>query len=497
MVKIFSAKFNNCPVASPITSGYFARMKTREEGTRAVKRFGFGPRLRRHFTLRCLIATSAVFFHVSQLLSQDTHYWSTAYGTHAQLLGGLVVGSSSDMSSTYYNPGALALSKDSALILSTLSLGISTLKFELDLPEPVTVESNVSGPAPTIFALRLPFSVGKGNVLAFSYLGRRSVRTDLNGFSVRGPAEPARLVDITIYTEISESWYGVSWASRMSQRTGVGITLYVAPVTYRQRLQSVVEGSNGALSGAIGVRSENFYFNNFRLLAKAGLYWSENDFSFGLTVTTPSLGLFNTSGWLAQNSSLIVTDTSGSTVSLDAFRSEDLSSEYRSPFSIAVGGAFEVGNTIIHAGAEWFAPVAEYAVMQAGGDSYQSTAQTLPPPLKEKRNAVLNLGVGALQKLGPVLSLYGAVTTDRSYKNTDTPSSIGISDLNLVRISGGIALSIPQLDVTTGVSYGFGRKNSDLGSPTLVGGLNQGPTVRYQSTLQQLVVLVGLTLKLT
>lgn len=50
--------------------------------------------------------------------AQDANYWSTAFGTRAQLLGGVVTGSPGDISSVYYNPGALALSKSSELLLA-------------------------------------------------------------------------------------------------------------------------------------------------------------------------------------------------------------------------------------------------------------------------------------------------------------------------------------------------------------------------------------------
>jgi len=51
--------------------------------------------------------------------AQDSHYWTNQYGTDAQLLGGLVVGSTNDLSSTYYNLGAISLTLDERLILST------------------------------------------------------------------------------------------------------------------------------------------------------------------------------------------------------------------------------------------------------------------------------------------------------------------------------------------------------------------------------------------
>src|SRR5436309_10034701 len=63
------------------------------------------------------LALGAVALGVSSgatALAQDANYWSTAYGTRAQLLGGVVTGSSGDISSVYYNPGALAQRRISA-----------------------------------------------------------------------------------------------------------------------------------------------------------------------------------------------------------------------------------------------------------------------------------------------------------------------------------------------------------------------------------------------
>ncbi|HJN91846.1 MAG TPA: long-chain fatty acid transport protein, partial [Dehalococcoidia bacterium] len=40
--------------------------------------------------------------------AQDSNYWTIQYGNRARLLGGSAVGSASDLSAVYYNPGRLA-----------------------------------------------------------------------------------------------------------------------------------------------------------------------------------------------------------------------------------------------------------------------------------------------------------------------------------------------------------------------------------------------------
>lgn len=54
--------------------------------------------------------------------AQDANYWTIQYGPVAQLLGGQVMGSTRDLSATYYNPGGLALAKQPAFLLSVQSV---------------------------------------------------------------------------------------------------------------------------------------------------------------------------------------------------------------------------------------------------------------------------------------------------------------------------------------------------------------------------------------
>src|SRR6185295_15316547 len=58
---------------------------------------------------------------------QDTHYWSIQYGPVGQLVGGQLIGGATDLSATYYNPGALALRNESSYLLSTESFQLETL----------------------------------------------------------------------------------------------------------------------------------------------------------------------------------------------------------------------------------------------------------------------------------------------------------------------------------------------------------------------------------
>ena len=79
--------------------------------------------------LACLLWMTIAFL-ASEAAAQDAHYWSLHYGPIGQLLGGTTVGGVNDLSSTFYNPGALALIDDPRFLISFDSLQISSLKVE-------------------------------------------------------------------------------------------------------------------------------------------------------------------------------------------------------------------------------------------------------------------------------------------------------------------------------------------------------------------------------
>ncbi|MEE9578502.1 MAG: hypothetical protein V3W24_02925, partial [Gemmatimonadota bacterium] len=53
----------------------------------------------------------------AEAAAQDAHYWTTQYGNRSRLLAGAVIGSVDDVSSVFYNPGALALLEKPELLL--------------------------------------------------------------------------------------------------------------------------------------------------------------------------------------------------------------------------------------------------------------------------------------------------------------------------------------------------------------------------------------------
>jgi len=398
---------------------------------------------------------------------QDSHYWSSQYGTQAQLLGGLVVGSSNDLSSTYYNPGALALTRDTALVLSTITQQFTNIELQFMSNPPIRAESDVSGPTPSIFALRLPPDLIGGQGLAFSYVVRTRVQVDLHGRTIATRPDLSIADDALFFQDISETWVGLSWATRITDSIAFGATWYVAPISQRQRTQTIQQAATAEGGGNTSVQFLDLYYNNIRTLFKFGLYFDYRPLSFGLSVTTPSMNLFNTSGWVMANRSAVVTDSSGGLAELASGYQTDLTSRYQSPTSIGVGAAYTFGSTSLYFSAEWFDAVPEYEVLNAKDFISQSTGEPVSISLTQTRTSVFNFGAGFHHRFSTLFSLYGSFLVDNSYLPEGDSSPVNFASYDLTHITGGVSFNIPTVELTLGISYAFGEDSYATSRPLL------------------------------
>jgi hypothetical protein len=82
--------------------------------------------MRRFFLIITLLAVGIA----PNAAAQDSHYWDNQYGTKGELLGGLVVGTPSDLSATFYNPGWIALYGSSSVLLTTKAAEAYSIKLK-------------------------------------------------------------------------------------------------------------------------------------------------------------------------------------------------------------------------------------------------------------------------------------------------------------------------------------------------------------------------------
>jgi hypothetical protein len=397
--------------------------------------------------------------------AQDTHYWSIQYGPVGQLVGGQLIGGVSDLSATFYNPGALVLRNESSYLLSTESVQWELISTEV--PADISVVDTSSsrfGAAPSLLAGVLPRWFGEDTRLAWSFLTRQKLDVRLGqrltdplaGDGVHSAAE-------SYYDQrVEEDWAGLTLSRPLSPSLGIGATWYGVYRGQRARnelsLQGVApDGSSVAVSGVT-----DFDYSHYGMLLKLGVAWQTAGWNAGVSVTTPTLGVFG-SGDAGYTLSLAGTDADGNGRPDPPFLAtedvEGLDSDYHSPWAVGFGASRRVGKTRLYLSAEWYGAVDSFTVLALpdGSPAIETLTQRL--------DSVLNAGVGVEHVVDDDVSVYGAFHTDFSAAAQSAASTVAISDWDLYHFSGGASFRVRDNRFTLGASWATGSKNRTLDSP--------------------------------
>jgi hypothetical protein len=415
--------------------------------------------------LRVAAAALVLLLDPQSSQGQDTQYWNIQYGTRSTLLGGAVIGSVSDLSATYYNPGAIGLSRASGLILSTGVYEGNSLKLDGTGIAKREISSFGVNVAPSLVAGRFPADSGAADRLAYSLLTRQRANLQLQWRFV-GAQESIRGVrgsgsvsqEATMLQDMSEIWGGFTWARSVSRSVGIGVTTYFALRTQEKGMDLSAYALTDS-SGVAGLKYEaNYDYYNVRVLWKAGLAIDLSPLSLGLTITTPSLNLFGSGSAYANMQSSGV-DANGDGVPDPLFVAdyqEDLSSVYGTPWALGMGVSYQLGQFRFDVSAEWYAAVSRFNVLEPGTFAGQSTGVQYQNNFSAALNPVLNFGAGIEWDANEHTSWYASVITDNSGLAVGSGTNFAVSSLDYINVTGGGIFSIGRAKTTLGLGYAFG-----------------------------------------
>jgi hypothetical protein len=402
----------------------------------------------------CLAAILPAFAH-----AQDSQYWNLQYGPVAELLGGAVVGSTRDLSATFYNPGALALTHDPSLLASVESFEATWIRAKAE-PPVLDFDNLHVRPSPSLFALAVPRKWTGSPTLADSGLTRQDFDLRLDNWQTAPNNQGGG--ELLFDQSMNENWFGLSWAHGIGRDYGIGLTTYVAYRGQRTRREVSASVATSPSQGGAGLLVEDFSFSNYRLLWKAGFSTQRESWDAGLTVTTRSLGLFG-SGTASFTRSAVGADLgSGPSVSVAARHVEDLASSYESPWSVAAGGAYRRGQNSFHGTVEWFLPVAGFDVLDPTPFAADPAAAGLLKRLHSQAGHVVNFGVGYQRTSSQRVSYYAAFTTDFTFANKDDSATNSLSTWDIYHVTAGTSLMVNNVKLTMGAAYAFGADNRSV-----------------------------------
>ena len=410
-----------------------------------------------------LLATVA---SVSSSMAQDSHYWTLQYGPRSSLLGGVVIGTVEGVSATYYNPGALARAKDLSFAVSTNVYEVSGVLLEDGGGEGVDLGRQTSGLKPSMVAGTIADSLFNGRgVLGYSAMNRVKGTQDFQGIIGLEDEEldpELGLRDlfgvIRFEGEFADFWGGLTYAHRLGENFGVGVTGYLASRSQRRRRETLGELISTDGRGAIEIDIAGGSYGTVRTLAKIGAYGRLGDASLGLTLTTPSLHVSG-SGELGLNMATFLPDTLGLAYTIQT----DLPAEYKTPLSVGAGIGLPLGPIKIHASAEWYDKIDPYVVIQGQTINAKEPEELeIPIDAVHELAEVLNWGVAVEGRISRRFNGYLTYFQDNSALNSDVErASLAIMPFDIQTVSIGTDFQVGPALLTLGFAYGWGRRVDD------------------------------------
>lgn len=426
---------------------------------------------------RWLLAFVALGVLTGVAAGQDNHYWTTQYGNRARLLEGAVVGSSNDSSAVYYNPGALARMDEPELLLSGTVIQYETVRISDALGPGRNLSDSRWFLAPSMIAGELRLKALGKNRIAYAFLTRYDAE-----FRVTERAETTAALEagipgigfastgVSYETRLREYWFGGSWSRKFGDRIGIGVSPFVAVRNHRGRAQALLQSVGDGGQAGITISSRDFDYQHWRLLTKIGISAGWETWEMGVTVTTPSLGLFG-NGWTGLDRSAAGPDVDPEEIGLGRVATdfqEDLKPDYRSPLSIAFGAARRFGRSRVDFTAEWFDSIGPTNLLEPKPFESQSSGETIQYDIRYALDAVANAAIGFEHRFRNNLQIYGAFSTDFSAVSKSFRAQAGIAsaaDWNIYHLAGGFTFDVRGHGITLGAAYSFG--NAQIGANDL------------------------------
>jgi hypothetical protein len=454
---------------------------------------------------------SRFFFGVLALVSsagaataQDAQYWTNDYGNRARLLGGAMVGSASDLSAVYYNPGRLALLEEPEAFLSGFVFNYDRLSLENSLTRGDGPTSSRFDAVAALIAGELRLGFLGDSHLAYSFMNRHGFDVRLKEEIIDESADVPGLPDVDLLagnlgfeTKLSEYWAGLTWAKPLGNGLGLGVSTFVSVRNQRSRRTIDRQGLNDDGEATVASSLRDYRYDSWRVLPKIGLSWEDERVSLGLAVTMPGVRLFGSGD---ETVSEYVVSQVGSTSGppppgLAVHYEEGIPAKFNSPWSVAGGVAYGVSDaTRAHLSVEWF-DANRRTILAVEPFTPQTGGEPIDPSVYLEMKPVFNVALGAEHQYSERMTGYASFRTDFSGAERPIPSETTFAIWDLYHIGAGVQARVKRSDFTLGLVYS--RGSSTRSSPLTGSGVVDGNGVlssETKYTFSRFTLLLGFQL---
>ncbi len=428
---------------------------------------------------------------------QSHNYWTRSFNEESSLLSGAVVGGGSGPSAIYYNPASISEVKASKLSLNASLFSFDFINVQNALGDGIGLKSSRGNIEPRFISYMIKSKRFKNWSFEIAVLNNENTKSEITesvddrlDILTGIPGDERYFAFYQNSNHFRDDWIGMGGSVKLSDRLYAGISMFVtiksndytsAIDIEAYSLNDSIFVDNAYVTQYIAAYESSSYlrFNDYRLTWKAGLLYNAENLSFGLSLTTPSLGGIYSDGKRVtrkEKQSNITNPDTGEPlpdyVIVDYQEKKDVHVSYKTPFSLAAGITYKFPDRkrTIYSSVEFFSKTNPYRMVEAEESQVIGTGSGSNEVLYTDwltyvsgARPVFNVALGYSWKLKKDLLLMGGFRTDFNYmKNLDYGEFEGYNkvqtiNVDLYHITCGFSWNILGQDIITGIEYTVGR----------------------------------------
>ncbi len=464
----------------------------------------------------CLLLLFMIIFSETQ--AQDTHYNTVQFGARSALMGGAVIGNVKDNTAVFYNPAGMGFIDSSTLSINGNAYQFDNIRIYNAIGQKKDFKGSSLGSVPLFVGgmfsksdkkLKIGYSIMSAVDFSFKATARIDDKLPVVD-DAESPGTEEFIGQASISTKLSELVFGVGGGYRLSDKWSIGLSnlFTIRSLSFNRATYSrfFLNQSGTPLVSSSFVRNADYF--NVRYVAKLGINYQDKNFSAGLTINTPSIGIMGSGTIAADVIGTNILFKGARTTLLANDRQEKLKSTFKSPLAVTAGVNWSIRKSSFGIAVQYFGSTGIYDVLKAKPSAFVRPADLNTSlgseeflRLKAAAKSVFNFAIGYEYMLKPDVILSASFRTNQSYFDKELNKSVGIkSDVatwDVYHFAAGSTFTRGRSKMSVGLLYSRGTDNSreqngNLENPD-EGNFLQGSTTITKATYSSIGLLLGYT----
>jgi len=449
--------------------------------------------------------------------AQDNHYEALQLGAKNSILSGATISKWQDPTAVFQNPATLSQTVGNSISFNTAAFTLYKAKLESKLGEKYTLKSSSTRFLPSLVGGDFRPNKGNSNWVwgyAIYHRNRDNLRftnrienTQNIIDDVESPGNEDYVGQSAHETEFDETAGVFGFGKKLNDRWSFGVSFngIFRNQTYRHAFtgNAITDTANHPTIDLVSSNSDiDVTYNKALMQLKFGLAYQNNGWNIGLTLTTPSVGIFG-SGEIVADMSLTNIKLPQNTERRNYVASTRLvkmKTTFKYPLSVAGGITRQFKKIQLSAAATWYAPISKYVMLDPGDAVFIRPASDQNVLATKNflqvwsvNNSVVNVSFSADWILKSNLHALFGYALDQAYSE-DKPEEPGFQLAakfwDLTHVNVGIQFIRDKANWIIGFQSAFGKNSNylqprSLDGPTeenfLQGHPNRG-IINYTST---------------